>query len=409
MASDNNNSVQRAIFDLINEQAYMGNLLQEMNIGRSKQVPTAAISYNKKTMNFSILINEEFFDKQTPGQRVGVLVHELLHFTNGHLFRFEKVGTDKDHKMKNIAADMAINQYIKEHPDGCVNVDDWKQQDGTPFPKYKTMETYYELLKQTTKDPKDGDGEGDGRSPGDDINYPQWSKYKEFDSHDWEELSDEEKQQILGEAKKMAERAVDKTYKDHSLIPDSIKSFLMELETRLRALNYKAMFKHAAKRSLSSPDRLNSWNRPNKRYGEHAQGTMSDKVPYIHAYHDSSGSMSHKEMNANMLVLNQLLGAGQMRKCHIGFWHTTLYNFRKYKKGTPIREDDVESGGTDPVPVLEHIKKTNPNLAIIFTDGYYDSSNIKLTQSVIWVISDGGNENHPYKHIGLTFKINQLQ
>lgn len=419
---NDNSSVQRAVRDLINSQAYIGNLLQEMSIKRTKQIPTAAIYFDKKTMGFNILINEDQFDKWTPKERVGVLLHELLHFTNGHIFRFEKMGTEKEHKMKNVAADMSINQYIEVLPEGCVNIADWKMQDGTLFPKFRTAEIYFELLKQTTNDPKqesdddkESDKEGnsskgqDARTPGDDINYPQWSKYKEFDQHDWEELTDDEKQQILAEAKKIAERAVEKTYSDFSLLPDSIKSFLMDLETRLKSLNYKSMFKYAAKKAMQSPDRVGTWNRPNKRYGKFAQGTTYDKLPNLNVYLDSSGSMSHVEMNQGMTMVNELLGEGQMRKCNIGLWHTELYNFRKYRKGTPLLESDVQSGGTDPLSVLNHIKKTDPNLSIVFTDGYYDNVPFKLHQKVIWVISDGGQVDHPYKNLGLTFKINQLK
>jgi len=424
--------LQRTIRDMIKQHAFIGHLVQEMHIRMTEEVPTAGIYYDKKTMKFNIVASPKFFNILEPEQRVAVFLHELMHFEKGHLFRFERLGNEKEHTLKNIAADMAINQYIKNLPDGCdqcdpaqkvpckntkcpgkcVNVKDWKQKDGTPFPVFSTTETYFDLLKQTTNPPQEQDGEGNsgkGQGKGSSINHDQFKKYKPFDKHDWEELTEEEKRQLLNEAKKMAERAIDKTFKDHSLIPGSIKDFISEIDMQLKKLNYKAIFKYAVKKNMTSPDRVSTWVRPNKRYAEYAPGNTTDRMPFMNMYMDTSGSFTYNEINQSIKMINALLGEGQMKKCNLGLWHTSLYSFKKYKKGSLFKESEIESGGTDPREVFDHIKKNNPNLSIIFTDGYYSKEDIKLSNRIIFIISDGGQVDHPYKDIGLTFKMEQLK
>ncbi len=435
---DSKTILQRMIRNLVKEQPFIGHLIQEMDISvtSSNQIPTACITYDKKNIKFKIFINSEFADKLTDEQRQGVLLHEIMHFEKGHLFRFEHFGTEEDHKKKNIAADMAINQFIPHLPDGCVKIDDWKQKDGTPFPKYLTTEAYFDLIKETTNKPSKGDknkkdsggngaddgdgGEGDDsdspdRKPttqggtGKSINYDKFKDYVPFDVHDWDELSEEEKRQLLQEAGKIAQRAVEKSSYDYSNLPDSVKSFIDDIEQRLKKLNYKAIFKYAVKKNMQSPDRVATWNKPNKRFDVYAPGAKYDRLPFINAYLDTSGSISHTEANQFLTIMNNLLGEGQMKKCNLGLWHTDLYLTRKYKKGTPFKPDEIEAGGTDPMCVFEHIQKNHPNLSIIFTDGYYGDTPVKISDKVIFIISEGGNKDHPYKNLGLTFGIEQLK
>lgn len=438
--TDNKTILQRMIRNLVKDQPFIGHLIQEMDISvtKSNQIPTACITYDKKNIKFKIFINSQFVEDKTDEQRQAILLHEIMHFEKGHLFRFEHFGTEDDHKRKNIVADMAINQYIKGLPDGCVKVEDWKQKDGSPFPKYLTTEAYYDLVKETTQKPSPGknkkskksdnsedneeggsDGDGDQDSPdrkptteggtGKSINYDKFKEYVPFDVHDWEELSEEEKRQLLQEAGKIAQRAVEKSSYDYSNLPDSVKSFIDDIEQRLKKLNYKAIFKYAVKKNMQSPDRVATWNKPNKRYDVYAPGAKYDRLPFINSYLDTSGSISHTEANQFLKIMNNLLGEGQMKKCNLGLWHTDLYMVRKYKKNTPFKADEIEAGGTDPMCVFKHIEKTHPNLSIIFTDGYYGAESIKLTDKVIFIISEGGNKDHPYKHLGLTFGLEQLK
>lgn len=404
--SEDKRYIQQAIYNVLIQDAFIGNLLQELSVRVDNRIPTAGLTFDKKAAKFNILINEDFFSKLNVKERVAVFFHELLHFTHGHLFRFEAMGNPKDQMLKNIAADMAINQYINNLPDKCIRVSDYKMKDGSAFPLFQRIEVYFELLKQTTKPKCEGQENKPGK--GESINTDQVGQYQPFDEHDWDDLSEEEKERMLTEAKNILKRTIEKTYSEAGNAPSNLKELLENLEASIRKLNYKHLLKYAIKKTLASNDRAHSWNRLNKRYGAAAPGTTLAQEPFINFYFDMSGSISHMEANSFLQVIDGFLQAGS-KKCNLGFWHTELYRVRKYKKNEKLTEDDMGSGGTNVSCVLDHIKEKHPNLSIILTDGhFYDNVSYELTDKIIWIISKGGLKEHTYKHIGKTISLEDI-
>jgi len=393
--------LQQALYYFTNENPFIGGLLQEMNFKPDYRLPTAALSYDKKRQSFEILVNPKFFHGMSLDHRIGVLHHEVLHFTNAHVFRFGMDGTNKnkeEHKKRNIACDMAINQFIRTLPDGCVDVQYFETDDGQPFPKFATAEVYLELLKDNpnamkkagenmekagVKKPGTGEafGDGDGQT---------------LDQHDWDALSDDEKKQMAEEMRKMIKRTMEKTSYDKSSLPDAIKDLIEEMTTFLNKMNYKQILMSAIKKSVSFTDRAATWKRPNKRYGTVAKGTTLAKLPTLWELVDTSGSISVKELNEFLTVVDGFLKAGS-RKCMIGFWHTSMYKLKKYKLGQKITQEEIESGGTDMTDTVEKVNKGQPDLAIILTDGYY-SSNVDPEVQMVVVISENGTMDHPLKN-----------
>jgi predicted metal-dependent peptidase len=423
------NAIQSALFHFTSRSPFMGTMLTEMSIKYTNIVPTAAITYNSKLDNFEILLNDQFFCGLELNQRIAILLHEVLHFTNQHLFRLPFITKDnEERKLYNIAGDMAINQYIQDLPPGCINVDDWKDKSGQPFPKYKTMEEYYLLMRDGSKkkkqngkcqpgegEPQDGQGEGQsGQNPGQYENVGKsnagdnLNKFSTIDEHLWDQLSEEQKEQMLNEAKKMIKRTIEKTSFGHSVVPDTIKDLLEEIEVQIGKMNYKAILRAVIKKTVSCVDRDHTWNRPNKRYGVYAPGSTNGKLPKLLIPIDTSGSISLQEMNTFVGIMDKFLQVGN-RSCELALWHTEVYHKQKYKLGQKIQSEDLQSGGTDIEPVLEYIKKATPDLSIILTDGYYDSSHVKPSSEVIFIISKGGNKDHPLKHLGKTIPLDALE
>jgi predicted metal-dependent peptidase len=387
---DKQRAIQSAIYYLTSSQPFYGGLLQELVMKFTNRVPTAGITFNKNMNQYEIHINPDFFCNLSTNQRVAVLHHEILHFTNKHLFRLPFLSaSEEDRSLYNMAGDMAINQYITDLPEGCIDVKDWNCEVGNPptlegFPKLQSMETYYELLKDNQKNNKE-----------------QHNKYKPFDEHDWEKLDEDTKQKMLEEARKVLNRTIEKTSFSHTSIPDSIKDLLSEIEVMSAKINYKQILKQVIKRKVSASDRENTWKRPNKRYGIAAPGTRVGMLPKLSMFVDTSGSISHIEMNQFLDIISGFLKAGS-RECQLILWHTSIYSKKKFRLMDKVVDKEIESGGTDINCVLQEIKISNPNLSIILTDGYYESSSIKPDSEIIWVISKGGNIDHPLKNLGKT-------
>lgn len=412
----NNEAVKRellesALWKLVQEQSFYGALLQEVTIKYSDRVPTACIYFNKKQGNFNIDINFNYFSNLKLLQRSAVLFHEILHFSHKHLIRFGTYNKDTA-MLQNIAADIAINQLIDNLPEGCVKVDQFKASNGAKFPEMRTYEEYFKLLQNNSSSKYGGD-EKDGKlgkpvKAGKGTNDEVLKDYKPFDQHDWEELTEAEREDMLKEAEKVCKRTIEKSQFGYSTVPDAIQDLIKEIEVSLSKINYKSILAMAIKKSISVNDKARTWNRPSKRFGTYAPGTKAATTPQLSIFVDTSGSISHQEINEFLTFINGLLKVGA-KKCELGFWHTELYKIIPFKMNVQITDKDTETGGTDPNTVLNYINKNRPNLSVILTDGFFsnDFNKIRsLPKELVWVISKNGEVNHPYKStIGKTVKL----
>lgn len=415
---------------------FMGAVLQSLTINYSHQLPTAGILFNTDAKHWEMLINPYFFcRKLNAEQRKAVLLHELSHILHKHPLRvpFLKIAMRK-RVLMNIAADMAINQFIKNIPDGCpqctpydpdhpvecpnemcpgrgiflrdfYDIDD-KTKARIPWKANQTMEHYYEKLLTRFEDPdedKDGEGNaGGGAATGD---LPQT-----IDEHLWDNGAVEEKD-MLDATEELAKRAMVKARLDYDSLPGSVRELLEDIKSRRAELNYKQLIMSAMKRHASGHDRDFTWTRPSKRYGNKARGTKVGQLPKLHNFIDTSGSISIEEANGFLDVVDQFLRVGS-RKCDLGFFHTELYKDDKYKMGTKVAREDIQSGGTDLTPVMKRILDQKPDLSVILTDGCYGDVRCeewmkpgeKFPQ-VLFVISKDGTTQHPLARFGETVKI----
>lgn len=375
---DNKLALQSALFSLTDKQPFYGGLLQELTMKYSGLVPTAGLTYNKTKEQFEVHINPEFFSNIGQKEKIALLHHEILHFTNQHVFRFPMLNaSQEDRALYNVAGDMAINQYLEYLPEGAVNVKDFKKDDGSDFPLYRAMEEYYELIKSSKQSKQ------------------QAKQFVPYDEHNWDDLTEEQKQKMYEEAKKVIERTIEKTNFSHSSLPDGIPDLLRELQAICQSLNYKEILRKTIKKTVCFTDRATTWKRPNRRYNELAPGTKIGNLPKCFMYADTSGSISHTELNEFLGIISNFLRVGT-KECKLGLWHTNLYSQKRYKLNDDIKQAEIESGGTDVRCVLENIKRHRPDLAIILTDLYFDMPTEMPDTEIIWIVSKGGNKNHNF-------------
>lgn len=413
--------LESALFELGLDSPFYASMLQELNISYNMMVPTAGIYYDKKREEFNIALNPYYFTSLEKKERAAILFHEILHFSHKHLLRAPKELTQDQQKLHNIAMDMAINQMIKNLPEGAVRVKDFKFKDTNgnthPYPVFRTYEEYHQLLEMDVEQQKDGDdgdqGEGNkfgkmrikAGSPNKDV----LEGYAPMDSHDlWEGMTEEEKQDMMKEMAKVVQRTVEKSSYGHTIVPDNIKDLLEELNNRIKGIDYKRILKEAIKKTVAVQDRKPTWKRPNKRYGVYAPGTKTGDLPHVTILIDSSGSISYNELDEGLKLVDGFLKVGA-KKCTLGFWHTEMYHTEKFKYKQGLVKDNLQSGGTDINCVMEYIEKTKPDLTIVFTDGCYSQSPLTAKgNQIIWIITSGGDENHPQKHVGKTLKLENL-
>lgn len=427
-----------ALYECTKSHPFMGSVLQCLTINYSHQIPTAGIMFNTDAKKWDMLINPYFFCKKlTLPQAKAVLLHELSHITHKHPLRvpFLKISPRK-RMLMNVAADMAINQFIKDLPKGCsecppreseqpcnnemcpgygIFVEDYFDQDEKtnkkmPWEKNRTMEYYYEKLLTRFEDPEDEGDQGESDPEGNAGGGASTSDIPNtLDEHMWDAAAEEK--DMLDATEDLMKRAMVKARLDYSSLPDSVKDLLKELETRRAEINYRALIMAAMKRHAAGHDRKSTWTRKSKRFGNKSPGTKVGDLPRLHNYIDTSGSISVEEANEFLDIVDQFLRVGA-RKCRLGFFHTDLYKDEDYKLGTRIDRAHIQSGGTDLTPVMKEIIKRNDDLSIIITDGCYSDVPVeswlkpgqKIPQ-ILFIISKGGDEKHPLRRFGDTIKI----
>lgn len=426
-----------AIYECSKTHPFLGSVLQCLTISYGHQIPTAGIMFNTDAKRWDMMINPYFFCKKLSLlEQKAVLLHELSHITHKHPLRvpFLKISSHK-RTLMNIAADMAINQFIKNLPRGCqqcqnqppdkpepckndlcpgrgIFVEDFfdidpKTKKQVPWPSNRTMETYYEKLLQRFDDPDKNNGDGKDGNAGGGANTGDLPQT--LDEHMWDGAGDEG--DMLDATEELVKRAMVKARLDYSSLPDSVKELLEEIKTRRAELNYKALIMSAMKRHAAGHDRKSTWTRKSKRFGNIAPGTKVGDLPKLQCIIDTSGSISIEEANEFLDIVDAFLRVGS-RKCKLGFFHTSFYKNDDYKMGQRVKRSDIQSGGTDLTEVMQEILKRKPDLSIILTDGCYSDVPVeswlrpgeKFPQC-LWIISKGGMADHPLKRFGETVKI----
>jgi predicted metal-dependent peptidase len=424
-----------AIYETSKTHPFMGSVLQCLTITYSHQIPTAGIMFNTDAKRWDMLINPFFFCKKlNAAQRKAVLLHELSHITHKHPMRipFLKISARK-RMLMNIAADMAINQFIKDLPSGCpscpppesqqpcsnemcpgrcIDVKDYydidpKTNQKIPWPTNQTMETYYELLIRRFDDPnknENGSEEGNAGGGAHSGDLPQT-----IDEHMWDGAAEEK--DMLDATEELVKRAMIKSRLSYDELPGHVQDLLEDIKVRRAELNYKALILSAMKKHATGHDRAHTWTRKSKRFGFKAPGTKVGELPKLELYLDTSGSISVEELNEFLEIVDQFLKVGA-RKCNISFFHTDLYGRQSYKMGTKIGRSQIQSGGTDLTKTLQDILMRKGDLSIIITDGAYDDVPVESWMKpgqqfpqVLWIISKDGNEQHPLARIGNTVKV----
>ena len=211
--------VARAAKTLMFSEPFYGLFLVGLNKKYRKDLPTAGVS--KNGIGIQLAINPDFFEGLPEKHRIGLLKHELLHVSMGHLIlrdRFE------DHKLFNIAADLEINQYIDEEylPEGGITMEMFKdlnldRRAGTTY--------YYEKLQQACED---------GNCPNLENILKQMDGNSQYDHPTWDEfedLSEADKKLIEKQIEHQLKETADATEKRQGHIPGELAEIIDRLRT----------------------------------------------------------------------------------------------------------------------------------------------------------------------------------
>jgi predicted metal-dependent peptidase len=266
-------------------------IIAKMAVKITKDVPTAGVAWAERKYN--LFINPDFFETLDTDERIGVLIHEALHVMLKHNFR----QGERDQKLFNIAADIALNQLIHKPaklPEGAMLPETFE------FKKGLTAEGYYELLKeekdnqeQEKQEQEDKGEEWGGPSDG----KPDLTGDEEMtlDSHEgWGQAGDSAEEELArATMEKMIKDAMDKS---RGNLPGNI-SELLDLWTKKAKISWKRILKKIV--SSKKGSKIQTIKRRDRRQPQR-KDIKGKKVfydqPNVIVGVDVSGSMSDEEI-----------------------------------------------------------------------------------------------------------------
>jgi len=351
---------------LIFSEPFYGIFLIGLNKQFSKRLPTAGV--RQQGIGMELLINPEFFLGLNDKHQQGLLKHELLHISFGHLLSRDRY---HDKQLFNIAADIEINQYISSDmlPEGGLTLDTFPELN---LPKRAGTDTYYKLLEQSAK----------GQCPnldsmleGDEDIHGTWV--------DIEALPEAEKKLIQKQYQHQMKQTAETIMKKHGHIPGELAEIIEKLfHVEPPKFNWKAYLR----RFIGNATKIYTKKlrrKDNKRYSANP-GLKIKFKNHICVGVDTSGSVSTDELKEFMNELHHMYKTGH--RITVVQCDTQIVDISDYN---PSKDWNIKGrGGTDFQPVVDHYNepKNNYTALIYLTDGEaYTPEN--CPKNTLWVHS----------------------
>ena len=317
-------------------------------------IPTACT--NGKEIRF----NPEFFMKQTPEQRVFLLLHESMHVAYLHMERLQTRNGPK----WNVAADHVINLMLIER--------EFKMpKGGLADKRYSGMSTeeVYKLLPE--QDPKTVDM---------DLRP----------SEETDEVLQKEIQEILVRASIQSKMQGDSI----GSIPGEIQIFLDRL------LSPKLPWDRILKRYLQSLSKSDyTFRKPNRRHFPkyHLPSLYNHSLRNIAVAVDTSGSVSTEEFTQFISEVHNIMKMMKPDKLTLVQFDTEIKSVHPVKSVKDLAKVTFSGRGGTYIPcVYAWATENKPQLLLVFTDGYFRFPSIQPKVETLWLIHNNPEFTAPH-------------
>ncbi len=402
--------VQRFKMELLRKMPFYGDVMMHLTFVEDKRVPTAA------TDGKTIWYNPKFFSSMERSERNFVIMHEVFHVLLRHGVRNSDGKRDKD--IWNIACDIIINDMLIKLSNNmrAADIPFKKPQSGTfaYINRDETAENLYEKIKADNARKNKFTRKLHIREIYADYG-PHLPKTKEIDipsdirtfklTLDEVTANDQMIQEIIRNATQKSRGTMGSYY-----VPQEVYAL-----SESKKLHWKKLLKDFLSQEIGDDA---SYTTPERKYLHMdlilpGHSLTEETIEEIWAFVDSSGSVSHNEMEQ---FLTQLYRISKEFKCvfNICYWDTSVTEV--YKK--ILCEDEIlkciphHSGGTDINCVYDWIaqNKVKPDVMLILTDGYFGNLTTSafsrnLGKKTILVLSSDIAVNEDMKKIGKIAKL----
>ena len=379
--------VARTTKSLIFTEPFYGLFLIGINKKYTTDLPTAGVS--KHGIGMQLAINPDFFNDLSEDHRFGLIKHELLHIAFGHLTIRDRY---PDHKLFNIAADLEINQYIKNSnlPEGGLLLSSFPELN---LPVKAGTKVYYDILDKAQED---------GTSPSLDNFMNEMNGETPYDHQTWDEfdeLSSAEKKLVEKQVEHQLKEAAETTIKKQGNVPGELSELIKRL---LHIEPAKFDWKGYLKRFVGNSSIVYT-KKLRRKYNKRYAGSPGLKIKFknhILVAVDTSASVSSDELVEFMSEIHHMYKTGH--KITIAQCDTNLNSVEDFN---PKKDWAIKGrGGTSFQPVIDHYNKYGKYTALVYlTDGEAYSPD-DCPKNTLWVLSSISDMND--KLPGKVIKLN---
>ena len=340
------NNIEVALLNLISDpydkdNCFYGHIIAQCEIHIDNNFDAiAAVGFWNDV--FHLYINPIQFKFYTLKEQKAILIHEAMHIIFNHISRQK----EREPIAWHIAADAAINQYIKNLPDGCIYPETLQQ------PKEKFVEYYYKSINKCSNTCLNNITTLDS--------HKLWGKSKK-------ELTENFSNNIC---QTLIENAIKKN-KGH--IPHSVSIALEILNTPSQIPWQKIL-----KKILSNSNKYfePNYKKVNRRFPNRIElpGKQSQYMPTVVCIVDVSESMRNKEISFGLIEIQKICKVLNSKMITIQV-DTKVQDISTvdFKNHNFIRKG---KGGTELYPAVEYIydNKIKNDILVFITDGYFSFS-----------------------------------
>lgn len=402
--------VEKALKRLLIKNPFYGLFCLSLPKVVTTEVDTLCV--RKKSLNFELCINPDFWSQHTDDEQIALLTHELSHIALQHIFIHESF---PDKKLFNLAADLEVNSYIENLPESACLAKDFGMHNEQGSKYYYEQLSKQQNQQQQQQNPQGGssqqsqqNNQGGSNSQEDNSKDNKGTQYpdntpqgkKPIDDHGtwktFQEMPDAAKQLMQNNINSLIKRTAEQVEKQCGTVPAEFREIVEKLkEKKPEIFNWKAYFR----RMLGSIYDVNikSTRRKESKRFEGSAGIQHKKKVSILVAVDTSGSVSTKELQDFFSEIEYIYKAGArvtILECDARINKVVEYD------GKHIPEV-VGRGGTDFNPPVNYYIKHKKEYAslIYFTDGECSLPR-KHPSGMVWVItSNGMHQDFPGKTI----------
>jgi len=336
-------------------------------------IPTAC------TNGRDVMYGRGFVEGLSDAELTAVVLHENLHKAYSHAWLWKHLWKE-DAKLANMAADYVINLEILDLSN--------KHIDFTKLPDCALVDEQYRGMDtgEVYRRLKDQGEEGGGG----------------FDEHNFDELTDEEKEAVAAE--------IDQAIRQGALMAGKMGGEESKLIGELTApkIDWREQMREFMS-SVSQGHDDSTWRRPNRRWlGEdlYMPSSISESMGSLVTGMDTSGSVCGPMVSA---FLSEVVGICQNvmpEVLHLIECDATIQSHKVFDQGSLDQLGAITElhggGGTDMRVIFDYVVKNNlkPEAIVILTDGYTPWPK-EIPCPTLWVIT----EKHITAPIGTTIHM----